>query len=117
MLEAKGDRKDAPKAGASAKRSLWKRTWVRVIAIALVVGFAAALITVEYVARHMGPLLKNAVVDAIEDRFHETTELDDLQVSVINGLEVQGRGLRLLPAPDVRQPLVRVDSFSFHTSF
>jgi hypothetical protein len=115
MVERNGDGELA--ATVPARRPLWKRTWVRVVAIVLVAGLIVAFIAAEYVATHMAPLLKHAVIDAIEDRFHETTELDDLHVSVINGLEVQGRGLRLLPAPNVRQPLVKVDSFSFHTSF
>jgi hypothetical protein len=97
-------------------RSLWRRGWVRAVAIVVLVVGMGLLIAAEYVARHMEPLLRHAVIDSLEDRFHEPVELDSLTVSVVRGLEVQGHGLRLLPAPDVHRPIVRIDEFSFHAT-
>ncbi len=98
------------------RRSLWRRGWVRAVAVVVVVMAMGLLIAAEYVARHTEPLLRHAVIDTLEQRFHEPVELDSLQVSVVRGLQVQGQGLRLLPAPDVHQPIVKIERFSFHAS-
>lgn len=98
------------------RRSWWRRGWVRTVVIAFVVVGMGLLITAEYAAHHAEPLLRHAVIDTLEERFHEPVELDALTVSVMQGLQVQGRGLRLLPEPGSRQPLVKVDRFTFHAS-
>ncbi len=98
------------------RRSVWRRGWVRAVAVVFVVVVAGLLIAAEYVARHTEPLMRHAVIDTLEQRFHEPVELDGLNVSVVRGLQIQGHGLRMLPAPGVRQPIVRVDEFSFHAS-
>lgn len=101
------------------------------IGLAAVVGvlLVALAITAEYVARHVGPILRSSVVATLSARFHSPVQLDSLDVSVAKGLEVQGRGLRIFylagpTQPDLQQkqgmaapPMLSVNSFSFRTSF
>ncbi|QMV18958.1 hypothetical protein GOB94_09955 [Granulicella sp. 5B5] len=98
------------------RRSLWRRGWVRAVVVAVLVVGMGLLITAEYVAHHAEPLLRHAVIDTLEERFHEPVELDGLTVSVVRGLQVQGHGLRLLPEQGSHKPLVKIDRFSFHAS-
>ena len=100
------------------------------IGLAAVVGvlLVALAITAEYVARHVGPILRSSVVATLSARFHSPVQLDSLDVSVAKGLEVQGRGLRIFylagpTQPDLQQkqgmaapPMLSVNSFSFRTS-
>ncbi len=85
----------------------------------LFVFFAAA----EYVARHLGPLLRSSVVATLSRRFHAPVELGSLQASVVKGwggIEVEGSGLRVLgPASfpvDSGQPLLSLRRFRFRAS-
>lgn len=99
------------------------------IALAAVVGvlLVAFAITAEYVARHVGPILRSSVVATLSERFHSPVQLDSLDVSVAKGLEVRGRGLRIFylagpTQPDLQQkqgldapPMLSVNRFSFRT--
>ena len=65
------------------------------------------------------PILKGRVIETLSTRFSSHVELDTLNVSVLRGLEVSGRGLRIFPPPDVvaagaTQPLIEIRQFSFH---
>ena len=91
------------------------------------VAIAAALLLVllvaagEVLVRHAGPILRQRLVEALSIRFHSKVELDALNVSLLRGLEVSGRGLRIGPQlasaelPATAPPLISVDHFSFHT--
>ena len=76
----------------------------------------------EVLVRRAGPILRQRLIDALSTRFHSHVDLDTLDVSLLHGLEVSGRGLRI-EAPLVAteapakatQPLVTVARFSFHT--
>jgi len=105
-----------------------RNRWLVAVAIALGVFLIALLITAEYVAHHIGPMLRSSVITTLSNRFHSPVELDSLDVSVATGLKVEGRGLRILylagpTQPDLRQkqglpapPMVSVNHFIFHTS-
>jgi hypothetical protein len=105
-----------PAAGTIERKSLWRRTWVRVttVIVAVVVGWLG--IAAEYIARHAGPLLRHSVVDTLQQRFHEPVELDSLTISVVRGLQVRGEGLRVLHEDPSMPPVVVAKSFTFHTS-
>ena len=102
--------------------------WLAAVAIALGAFLIAFVITAEYVAHHIGPLLRSSVVTTLSNRFHSPVELDSLQVSVATGLKVEGRGLRIFylagpTQPDLKQkqglpapPMFSVNHFIFHTS-
>jgi hypothetical protein len=105
-----------------------RNRWLAALGITLGVLFIAFALTAEYVAHHLGPLLRSSVVATLSQRFHSPVELDSLNVSVAKGLEVQGRGLRIFylagpTQPDLTQkqglaapPMLSVNSFSFRTS-
>jgi len=105
-----------------------RNRWLVAVAIALGVFLIALLITAEYVAHHIGPMLRSSVITTLSNRFHSPVELDSLDVSVATGLKVEGRGLRILylagpTQPDLQQkqglpapPMVSVNHFIFHTS-
>lgn len=94
----------------------------------LCVAGTALGVTAAYVARHAGPLLRGSVIATLSALFHSPVELDSLEISVAEGLEVHGRGLRVrylagptrpdvaaaqgLPAP----PMLSVREFTFRTS-
>lgn len=90
--------------------------WKCRVAIAALVVLVTALIAVEWVAHHVEPILKARVVHTLEARFQSRVELAGFQVSVLNGLEVQGSGLKIFPRGEPgATPLFAVDHFSFHT--
>jgi hypothetical protein len=105
-----------------------RNRWLAAVAIFLGAFLIAFVITAEYVAHHIGPMLRSSVVSTLSQRFHSPVELDSLDVSVATGLKVEGRGLRILylagpTQPDLKQkqglpapPMVSVNHFIFHTS-
>ena len=59
------------------------------------------------------------MIETLSQRFNSRVELEDLQVSLIRGLEVSGKGLRIFPSDDVvaagaKPPLFAIQSFHFH---
>ena len=105
-----------------------RNRWLVAVAIVLGVLLIAFVIAGEYVAHHIGPILRSSVVDTLSNRFHSPVELDSLDVSVATGLKVEGHGLRILylagpTQPDLKQklglpapPMLSVNHFIFHTS-
>jgi hypothetical protein len=78
------------------------------------------VIIAEVVIHHAGPILKGRVEETLSTRFHSRVELDELNVSVVRGLEVSGDRLRIYPpepvmAAGATKPLIAVDHFSFHS--
>ncbi len=116
--------KQAAEPGMHRTRNRW------LMAIGAVLGACAVAlaITAEYVARHAGPLLRSSVVETLSSRFHSPVELDSLDISVAKGLQVHGRGLRILylagpTLPDMAQrqglpapPMLSVNDFTFRTT-
>jgi len=121
------------------KMPWWKQAWVKWTAGVLALLFVGVLITAEYVLHNLGPLVKKRVVQTLSARFKAPVELDDLQISLFRGIEVQGRGLRVpygaaahaasgpqggaaegssSETPEGQlKPLISVDSFTFRTTF
>ncbi len=96
------------------KHKVWRWViWIAVIAavVLLVVG--------EVMLKRAEPILKGRVIETLSTRFNSRVELDDLQVSLIKGLAVSGKGLRIFPPDDVvaagaKDPLIAVRQFDFH---
>jgi len=105
-----------------------RNRWLAAVAIFLGLFLIAFFLTAEYVAHHIGPMLRSSVVTTLSNRFHSPVELDSLDVSVATGLKVEGRGLRIFylagpTQPDLKQkqglpapPMLSVNHFIFHTS-
>jgi hypothetical protein len=98
------------------KHSGWRlAAWITLIAgiVLLVVG--------EIMLKRAGPILKGRLIETLSTRFDSHVELDDLQVSLIKGLAVSGRGLRIFAPDDVvaagaKDPIIAVRQFEFHAS-
>jgi hypothetical protein len=83
----------------------------------ILVAVFAAVAVVMYVIRNAEPILRRRVIATLETRFQSPVELDALDISVMHGLEVSGRGLRILGAGEAGggAPMVSVDAFEFRT--
>jgi hypothetical protein len=86
------------------------------IALAAVV---VLLVVGEVVLKKAEPILKGRVIETLSTRFNSHVELDDLQVSLVKGLAVSGKGLRIFAPDDVvaagaKAPLIAVQEFDFH---
>ncbi len=85
-----------------------------IAAVVLLASLAAAAI---YVASHIEPMLRSHVVQMLSERFQAHVELDQLHINALDGLNVEGRGLKVQRVQDVTEPpLIEVSSFQFHIS-
>lgn len=97
-----------------AKRSLAR--WIRAITLALAAAAAVVLVVLIYRAE---PILKNRVVETLSARFHGPLELSEFHVSVRNGFQVSGAGLKIFGPGDPNphqlgiQPLIAIGEFRF----
>jgi len=66
--------------------------WIGAIVLVLLV---AAGIAISILLRRAEPMLRASLIDTLQKRFHARVELDDLHVSVLNGLQAEGSGLRI----------------------
>ncbi len=111
-------RNDVPQGRATQgprKHKVWR--WVLLTAlIALVV----LLVVGEVMLKRAEPILKGRVIETLSTHFNSHVDLDDLQVSIVKGLAVTGKGLRIYAPDDVvaagaKNPIFVVQEFEFHT--
>jgi len=101
---------------SSRKLRGWRLVgWITLIAIIVL------LVVGEIMVRRAGPIVKGRVIETLSTRFNSRVELDDLQVSLIKGLAVSGKGLRIFAPDDVvaagaKDPIIAVRQFEFHAS-
>jgi hypothetical protein len=89
--------------------------WITLIAVLVL------LVVGEVVLRQAAPILKGRVIETLSARFNSRVELDDLDASLIRGLDVSGKGLRIFAPDDVvaagaKDPIIAVQQFEFHIS-
>jgi hypothetical protein len=79
-------------------------------------------VVVAYVVRHAEPILRKRVIASLEERFDSPVELDALHISVVQGLEVTGEGLKVAYLGDLDKtrtwdepPMLTVRRFTFRT--
>jgi hypothetical protein len=114
---------EEPANGEAKKRPvfpLWlSRLGLVVLVLVVVLGAAG-----EYIAHNAEPMLRERVVANLEQRYHSPVQLDELHLSLLHGLQVTGKGLRILniagPArpdahPEAGTPMLSVRSFQFRT--
>ncbi len=87
--------------------------WITLIAVAVL------LLVGEVMLKRAEPILKGRVIETLSTHFNSHVELDDLQVSLIRGLEVSGKGLRIFAPDDVvaagaKDPIIDIKEFDFH---
>jgi hypothetical protein len=123
---------DGTQAAATHRwRALWHSPWTKAAAACALVFAAVLAIAADYIAHHLTPVLQRRIIATLEDRFHAPVELDTLDVSLLNGIQVHGTGLRVLsvaatgvpgeapiltPAQATAPPLLSVRDFTFRTS-
>jgi hypothetical protein len=95
--------------------------WKRVGIVALIL-LASGAIAVRLVIVRAEPILRARVIETLSNRFDGKVELVSFDVSVMNGVEVSGAGLKVFGAKDPNpyetgvQALIGVQDFRFHTS-
>jgi hypothetical protein len=99
------------------KRRIGVWGWLGICSLILVI---ALLVVGEVMIRRAGPILKSRIEGTLRARFKSRVELGSLDVALLRGIEVSGKNLRIYPPNDVvaagaAQPLIAVDSFSFHS--
>jgi hypothetical protein len=88
------------------------------IAFFLFLVIAAGFIAVAVYFHRAEPILRARVIETLSTRFDSRVELSSFDVSVLDGFEVHGGGLKLYPNHlNVQQPLFSVDKFSFRTGW
>lgn len=101
--------------------SRWQKPRFRAAVVGIATGsFVIILIVavaVQSLATRIAPVMKDRVVAALTDQLHRPVQLDALEISVIRGLRVQGSGLRILNVAPLSDPLLNLQSFSFHLTF
>jgi hypothetical protein len=108
------------------RASFWRRhRWLKWTAASLVLLLAALAVIVSVLFRRAEPFLRARIVAALQDHFHARVELDSFHMSLVDGLQAEGHGLRIWPpaqvegvtvppAPDSSDPLISLDEFHFH---
>jgi hypothetical protein len=76
------------------KRGGWKR-WLLWIGAAVLVVLIAVGVAIAIAFHHAEPMLRASVIKTLQDHFHAHVELDDLHVSMVDGFQVEGSGLRI----------------------
>ena len=99
----------------------WRRRWLKVVSACVVLAVVGLGVTAEYVLHHAGPIVRKRVIETLSAKFNAPVELDSLEISLLRGVEVEGKGLRI-PYGSVEgavgqpKPLISVDHFSFRTT-
>ncbi len=99
------------------RRRLWER-----IGILTFVCLAVAAGIARFVIARAEPILRTRVIETLSVRFDSKVELESFHVSVVNGLEVYGGGLKIFGKNDPNlyqpgfQPLISIQEFRFQTA-
>jgi hypothetical protein len=105
-------------------RSFWRRHLGLVWAGGVLLFVIAALAIVAAIVIHRAePFLRAQIVSALSSRFHARVELDSFHVSLVKGIQAEGKGLRIWPpsgeagselVPINADPLISLQEFRFH---
>jgi hypothetical protein len=97
-------------------RAPWK--WIGIVAVILL---AAAAVVVRLVIVRAEPILRTRVIETLSNRFHGKVELASFHVSLVDGVQVSGSGLKIFGTTDPNpyepgvQALIGVQEFRFQT--
>jgi hypothetical protein len=106
-----------------------RHRWLMWVAGAVVLVLAALAVTAAIALRRVEPFLRTEVVEALSRHFHARVELDSFHVSLVRGLQAEGKGLRIWPPAKANgsealasgpagdtSPLIQLDEFRFHAA-
>jgi hypothetical protein len=97
-----------------------RRLWLWILGICLVL-LAVALVCIRIAISRAEPILRTRVIETLSTRFKSPVELAELHVSIMDGLHVDGKGLKIFGATDPNpslagvQPLLEIREFRFNT--
>ncbi|MES2219448.1 MAG: AsmA-like C-terminal region-containing protein [Acidobacteriota bacterium] len=102
---------------APKRKNAHRRRNILLVILAFGVGILiAGLIAAQYTIQHAGPMLRARVIQNLSQRFNSQVELGEFDVSVLHGLNVEGKSLSLRSNLDPSlPPQIQVGQFSFHT--
>jgi hypothetical protein len=98
-------------------RSTWK--WIGIAALLFFIG---SLVAVRIVIARAGPIVRARIIQTLSTRFNSKVELASFSVSVLNGIQVSGSGLKIFGTTDPNpyeagiQPLIGIGEFRFQTA-
>ncbi len=106
-------------ANVPRRKNTHRRRNIVVVILAFVAGLViAGLIAAQYAIRHAEPMLRARVIQTLSLRFDSQVQLGEFDVSVLHGLNVEGKNLSLRSNLDPNlPPQIQVGGFSFHTPF
>jgi hypothetical protein len=112
-------------ATTTQRKRWWQGRWFQWATGLFVVCAIALAVTLEYVARHAQPILRQRIIDTVSKRFNSPVDLDRVEISALKGLQVTGEGLRVQyiagptqpGAATDTQPMLSVRKFQFGTDF
>jgi hypothetical protein len=105
----------------STQRTSKRRRRLVWIGVIVVVVLAGVVVGARMVIDRAQPILRTRLIQTLSNRFQSRVELASLDVSIIHGLEVSGKGLLIYGATDPNpyqpgfQPLINLPEFHFHT--
>lgn len=101
-------------------RTGFRRRWPWIASIVVVL-LVALLLEARHMLTQAAPILRSRVIQTLSARFKTKVELAALDVSIFNGLNVSGKGLKIFGPTDPNptepgvQPLIAVQQFEFRT--
>jgi AsmA-like C-terminal region len=106
----------APTPKKPGRALLW-----RSIGIVSLIFLATLVVAVRYVIARAEPILRARIIETLANRFKSKVELASFHVSLVNGIEVSGSGLKVFGTTDPNpyeagvQALIDVREFRFQT--
>jgi hypothetical protein len=118
-------------ANGETRLGFWRRhRWLKWIAISALLVLIALGVVIAVTLHRAEPMLREVIVEKLEDHFHAHVELDSFHMSLVEGLWAEGKGLRIWPPAEVGgvtvpgaqagvppgsgEPLIQLDEFRFH---
>lgn len=96
------------------KAGVWKL--IGIIALVFLIG---AIVAIRFVIDRAEPIVKARIVQTLSTRFHSKVELESFGVSLADGIQVSGSGLKIFGATDPNphepgmQALIDIREFRF----
>ena len=97
------------------------RIW-KLIGVVALVFLMGAFVAIRLVIAHAEPIVRARIIQTLSTRFHGKVELASFSVSLINGIQVSGSGLKIFGATDPNpnepgmQALIGIREFRFQTA-
>ncbi len=90
--------------------------------ILVLIFFLGAFVAVRFVVDRAEPIVRARIIQTLSTRFNSKVELESFTVSLVNGIQVSGSGLRIFGATDPNpyqpgvQALINIREFRFQTA-